>query len=109
LTTPASADLAELILRDAAEIQMEDVAFKQKRHRKEGRRGQYPEQPLYTLRDVERTLPLLRGVDYGRSVPLGPRASATFHDAGHILGSAMFELAVFEDDASRRIIFSTPP
>ena len=38
ITTSASADLVELVLRDAAEIQAEDAAFKEKRHRKEGRR-----------------------------------------------------------------------
>ena len=55
----ASADLVELVLRDAAEIQAEDAAFKEKRHRKEGRRGRRPVKPLYTMRDVDRTLPLL--------------------------------------------------
>ena len=42
LATPATVDLAELVLRDSAHIQAEDAAFKQKRHRKEGRRGNYP-------------------------------------------------------------------
>ncbi len=45
LTTSASADLAELILRDSAEIQTEDAAYKKRRHRKEGRRGKHPEMP----------------------------------------------------------------
>ena len=40
--TAASADLIAVVLRDAAKIQMEDAAFKQKRHRKEGRKGRYP-------------------------------------------------------------------
>ena len=47
---PPSADLVELVLRDSAEIQAEDAAFKRKRHRKEGRQGQYPVKPLYTER-----------------------------------------------------------
>ena len=55
MTTSASADLVELVLRDAAEIQAEDAAFKEKRHRKEGRRGGRPVKPLYTIRDVDRT------------------------------------------------------
>ena len=68
ITTSASADLVELVLRDAAEIQAEDAAFKEKRHRKEGRRGASPVKPLYTLKDVERTLPLLEAVPYDRPV-----------------------------------------
>ena len=57
--TWASADLAAVVLRDSAQIQAEDAAFKQKRHRKEGREGQHPVKPLYTDKDVDRTLPLL--------------------------------------------------
>ena len=72
IATSASADLVELVLRDAAEIQMEDAAFKQKRHRKEGRRDERPVRPLYTLADVERTLPLLQPVP-----TTGPSGSAT--------------------------------
>ena len=46
ITTFASADLVELVLRDAAQIQAEDAAFKEKRHRKEGRKNQRPVKPL---------------------------------------------------------------
>jgi len=48
--------------------------------------------PLYTLRDVERTLPLLDAVPYDRPVKVNGHVQAVFHDAGHILGSAMIEL-----------------
>ncbi|MGA2065893.1 MAG: MBL fold metallo-hydrolase [Thermoguttaceae bacterium] len=106
LATPATVDLARLVLCDSAQIQAEDAAFKAKRHRREGRRGPYPEKPLYTLADVQRTLPLIEAVPYGRAVPLGGGAGATFHQAGHILGSAMIELAVALGDVSRRVIFS---
>jgi len=104
--TPPSADLVGLVLRDSAEIQMEDAAFKQKRHRKEGRKGKYPEQPLYTMRDVDRTLPLVQPVPYGQPVRINDHATAVFHDAGHILGSAMIDLEVRHNGRQRRVIFS---
>jgi metallo-beta-lactamase family protein len=94
IATSASADLVELVLRDAAEIQMEDAAFKEKRHRKEGRRGDKPVKPLYTLHDVECTIPLLESVPYDRSTRITDGVHAVFHDAGHILGSAMIELRI---------------
>ncbi len=94
ITTAASADLVELVLKDAAEIQAEDAAFKQKRHRKEGRRGKYPIKPLFSFKDVDRTLPLLHTAEYGQEYKINDRVSAVFHDAGHILGSAMIELLV---------------
>ncbi len=106
ITTGASADLVKLILRDSANIQAEDAAYKKRRHRKEGRRGKYPVKPLYTLRDVERTLPLLHRAAYEEVVPVGDDLSVVFHDAGHILGSAMIELRLRENGQPRRLIFS---
>jgi metallo-beta-lactamase family protein len=106
LTTFASADLVELVLRDAAEIQAEDAAFKNKRHRKEGRRGKQPVKPLYTLHDVERTLALLESAGYDQPVRINEHVQALFHDAGHILGSAMIELRVSDHGEPRRIVFT---
>ena len=104
--TPPSVDLAEIILRDAAHIQMEDAAFKKKRHRKEGRAGRHPEIPLYTDQDAAEALTLFRAAPYGESVRINDAFSVTFHEAGHILGSAMLELICTEDGRSRRLIFS---
>jgi metallo-beta-lactamase family protein len=104
--TSASADLVELVLRDSAEIQEEDAAYKQKRHRREGRQGKHPEIPLYTVKDVERALPHLEKAAYGEPVELGDGVRATFHDAGHILGSANVEIRVAGGGGPRRILFS---
>jgi metallo-beta-lactamase family protein len=106
ITTSASADLVELVLRDAAEIQAEDAAFKEKRHRKEGRRGKYPVKPLFSFKDVDRTLPLLRSTAYNQEYKINKNVSAVFHDAGHILGSAIIELLVSDNGRPRRLIFT---
>jgi metallo-beta-lactamase family protein len=104
--TPASVPLADVLLRDAAEIQMEEAAYKQKRHAKEGRRSKYPYDPLFDTRDVERCLPLFRGVEYGQELRLGSQLSVRFFDAGHILGSAMLEFTSQNHQQPLRIIFS---
>jgi len=104
--TPATSDLAELVLNDAAEIQVEDAAFKRKRHRKEGRRGQHPEIPLFTVQEVRKTVPLFEAVPYGEPVRINDRVRAFFHDAGHILGSAILGIEVSENGATRRVVFS---
>ncbi|MBM4089596.1 MAG: MBL fold metallo-hydrolase [Planctomycetes bacterium] len=104
--TPPSVELAEIVLRDSAHIQTEDARFKLKRHAKEGRQGKHPVVPLYVESDVERVLPYLRGVPYNTPLAIGESVSVTFHDAGHILGSAMPEFRVREREGERRVIFS---
>ena len=51
--TQATAEIAQIILLDAAKLQEEDAIYKAKRHKREGRRGPFPEIPLYTLEDAE--------------------------------------------------------
>ncbi len=104
--TSATCDLAEMILQDSAEIQVEDTAYKRKRHYREGRHGPHPEVPLYTPAEVRRTVKYFRPVPYGQPVPVAETVTAVFHDAGHILGSAMIELQVQEVGSKQRIIFT---
>ncbi len=106
VTTAATADLLPIVLGDAARIQEEDAAAKKKRHAKEGRRGPHEEVPLYTTDDVERTLALVEVVPYGRIRKIGEGLSVLFHDAGHILGSAMIEVRSGSGSGARSLIFS---
>ena len=104
--THPTVDLSEVILRDSAKIQQEDAAYKKKRHEREGRKGKYPEKALYVEDDVIQTLPLLNGVPYETLWRVTDSVSVVFHDAGHILGSAMLEVVVAENGSTRRVIFS---
>ena len=106
LSTAASVELAKIILEDAAKIQQEDAEFKRKRHAREGRKGPRPIEPLYTDRDVKTMLPLFEAVSYGEAVALGDSVSVTYHDAGHILGSAMLQIGVGKGERARTIVFS---
>ncbi len=104
--TAATVDLAEIVLEDSAEIQVEDAAYKRKRHRREGRRGKHPEIPLYTPQAARRAMRRFEPVRYGRPVQLPGGVKVVFHDAGHILGSAMIEVVAPAEDGPRRIVFS---
>ena len=106
LTTSASAELCRIVLMDSARIQEEDAAFKKKRHKREGRKGPYPEIPLYSVEDAKNTFPLLRVLDYKASLQLNDKVSVIFHDAGHILGAAMVEIHVKENGKLKKLIFS---
>jgi metallo-beta-lactamase family protein len=104
--TPATADITKIILLDSAHIQEEDAAYKIKRHNREGRKGPFPEIPLYTTADAEATFPLFNQVEYDKTVEIAPGIEATFYDAGHVLGSAMIRLRVIQGEEKRSIIFS---
>jgi len=107
LTTPASAEIAPIVLHDAARILEEEAAFKKKRHQKEGRRGPFPEVPLFTTADVDKVIPLIETVAYDEPVEFG-NLSATFREAGHILGSAMIEVEMGRpgEPGFKTIVFS---
>jgi metallo-beta-lactamase family protein len=104
--TGATADIAEIILRDAAKLQEEDAAFKLKRHQREGRKGPHPEMPLYTIPDAEAVMPHFSPVEYGRKIEIGNGTRVSFHDAGHVLGSSIVRVSVAKDGERRSILFS---
>jgi metallo-beta-lactamase family protein len=105
LTSP-SEDLLPIVLLDSARIHEEDASYKKKRHKREGRKGPYPEIPLYTVKDAERALPLAQEVPYNKSIPLKDQWEVRFHDAGHILGSAIIEVIVREKGRQETVLFS---
>ncbi len=104
--TAATAEIARIILLDAAHLQEEDAEYKRKRHRREGRRGPYPEDPLYTTADAQKTLSRFSPVRYRQPVKIGKKVHAVFHDAGHIFGSSMITLTSERKDQSTTVLFS---
>ena len=105
--TRATVELLEIVLRDAAKIQGEDVEYKRKRHQREGRKGgQHPPAVLFSDLDVDATLRLLQSVNYDESVKLNDAMKVTFRDAGHVIGSAMLDVQVQENGKSTRVVFS---
>jgi metallo-beta-lactamase family protein len=106
ICTPATADIAQIILMDSARIQEEDAAFKKKRHLRENKKSKFPEVPLYNMADVEACIPLFAPVEYNQPVTVAEGIEATFHDEGHVLGSSMIRLRFSGDGVKRSIVFS---
>jgi metallo-beta-lactamase family protein len=104
--TEATADIAQIILLDAAKLQEEDAAYKAKRHRKEGRRGPYPEIPLYTIEDAEAVEPHFAAVEYLSCVGIDSNVDGCYYEAGHVLGSAVININIRQDGKNHRLIFS---
>ena len=104
--TPATADIARIVMFDAAKIQEEDAVFKRQRHESEGRKSPFPEVPLYTAKDVEATVPLFETRDYEQPFALGDGLEVVFRNAGHILGSSSVYVRAGLNGDRRTVVFS---
>ena len=102
-STPATRDLCVAMLQDSGHIQEQDTAYV---NRKRARDGLPPVEPLYTKHDAIEAVKQFVSINYHR--PFSPAAgvTATFLDAGHILGSAIVVLDIVEDQRQRRLVFS---
>ena len=100
--TLPTAEIAKTVLMDSARLQAEDAAFKIKRHERENRQGPNPVEPLFSINDVEQCCSHFSPVHYHQPLALANGVTATFTDAGHILGSASIHVRAKE----RSILFS---
>ncbi|MEA2708431.1 MAG: metallo-beta-lactamase family protein [Phycisphaerales bacterium] len=104
--TPASAEVARIVLMDAAKIQEEDADYLNRRERAPGEEAV---EPLYRSTDASAVLKLWKRVKYGQRTEIGNGVSFTFFDAGHILGSAYVVLEWNENGAGgggKRLLFT---
>jgi metallo-beta-lactamase family protein len=100
--TAATADVTGIILRDSAHLQAEDFArFMRHVHGNEVHR-----EPLYSVDDVERTLPRLTPLDYNEVKTIAEGIGIKLIDAGHILGAASVQMTVSDGDRTVTIVFS---
>ena len=101
-TTAATIDLLKVMLLDSAHIQEKEAEWQLRhRHRRSvSMRG--ASQPLYTVTQAMAALQHLRPVGYGEAFSPHAEISVCFHDAGHILGSAMIEITA----NGKKLVFS---
>jgi len=102
-TSPPTARLGDIMLRDSGHIQEADVAFINKKNL---RHGLALLEPLYTLADAEDVAPLFRPIHYDQPFQPVPGITARLVEAGHILGSAAIVLDVEENGRRFRFWFS---
>ena len=95
--TEATIRLAEIVLRDAGKLQEQSV--------KDALKGGYSKhetpEALYTMDDVEETLPLFRRVEWNTDVDV-EGVTARWVRSAHILGSASIHVTIGE----RTVLFS---
>jgi metallo-beta-lactamase family protein len=101
-STPATRELCEISLEDAAHLQEEDARFANKK----GFSKHSVALPLFNLEDAQRAIGHLRSVPYEEELVLPGEIKIHFRDAGHILGSAIVEAAFPAEGRPLRIVFS---
>ena len=98
-------NLCAIMLRDSAKIQHYDIEYLNKKRAKQ---KLPPLQPIYSLADAVDSLKQFVGIGYERPYQIRPGITLTFYDAGHILGSAIVGLDIFDEERGRevRLVFS---
>ena len=101
--TPATKDLASVLMEDSAGIQESDVKFENK---KRSLLGLPYLKPLYTTEDALIAAERFETVDYDTWHNIDEQISFCYTDAGHIIGSAAVHLRIKENDKTVTLTFS---
>ncbi len=103
--TPATRDLAAVMLEDAAMIQESDA-----RHINRAIERDHADmdrvEPLYSREDVVRVLERMISVPYHQRIAIADGVHMTFLDAGHVLGSAITVLDIDDVGENKRVVFT---
>jgi metallo-beta-lactamase family protein len=102
--TPPTRDLCSVMLRDAALIQQQDARYINKHNQRDGSRERV--EPLFDVEDAQRAVGRMISLPLHRPIDIAPGVRLTFHDAGHVLGSALVVLDLNERGRSLRLLFS---
>jgi len=102
--TPATRDIASLVMMDSAKIQARDAIYLKNQAQKKGEEFNW--QPLYDEKDAIQATEQIISVPYKRPIFIGNGITLELYDAGHILGSAMVFLSVKKNGKERKILFS---
>ena len=101
--TPATVQLAKVLLEDSAEIQEDDVKYVNKRRAADG----LPYvKPLYTKDEADASYNHFREVEYNNWTKVDEYVQVLFTDAGHIIGSAAVHLKIIENGVVSVLSFS---
>lgn len=102
--TPATLELAKLLLLDSARIQEHDIEYM---NRKRKRDGKEPLEALYTEDDAKKCFDKFVAFPHNEAFTIFNDVEVLFTEAGHIVGSAVVNLAITEKSGKiTRVTFS---
>ncbi|MFO0843110.1 MAG: MBL fold metallo-hydrolase [Gemmataceae bacterium] len=100
--TPATRDLIEVMLADAARVQEDDAHV----GAVVGGPRAAERRPLFTRQDAGETVDRCVAVDYGQPHAINADVQLRFTDSGHLLGSAIVSLTLLHGGKERRVTFT---
>ena len=107
ISTAATAELARLVMVDSAHLQEEDARYRLKKAKNHRSGKDQPIAPLYSLIDALNCISHFgRTARYDQPIEIAKGISATFVNAGHILGSACVFLQLTENARQTSVLFS---
>lgn len=101
--TPATKDLAAILMADSAGIQENDLKFVNKTRAAQGK--SYVS-PLYVMEDAVKAVEHFVVVDYGKWFIIDENVQFMYLDAGHIIGSTTVHLKINENGKETHLTFS---
>ncbi len=90
--TPATRDLANLVMMDSARIQARDAEYLAKRAAKKGEKFNW--KPMFDEKDCTKAANQIITLSYNRKMYISPDVELEFYDAGHIMGSSFAYITV---------------
>lgn len=100
--TAPTADLMEIMLLDSAKLQEEEAEYA----RKKGYSKHENPEPLYGEKDARQVFPLFQIHPYQKRFSIHKNIEVIFHDAGHLLGSAITEIFIKGREQTKKLVFS---
>jgi len=100
--TPSTGDLMEIMLLDSAKLQEEEAEYAKRK----GFSKHAEPKPLYSEDDARMVFPLMKRFRYKQRFKIHPRIEVVYHDAGHLLGSAITEIFIRGDNQTKKLVFS---
>ena len=106
--TDATADLLDVMLKDSAYIHEKEAEWKNEKAKRAGK--EFRIEPLYKIDDALAALTLVKPILYDQLIEINDQMKIVFNEAGHILGSAIIELWVDDQEPKgekiSKIVFS---
>ncbi|MBE5867907.1 MAG: MBL fold metallo-hydrolase [Lachnospiraceae bacterium] len=103
-TTEATADLADIMLRDCAHIQTMEAEWKNRKAKRSP--GKALVEPEFTMEDAEGIIDSIVACSYDQIIEICEGVKIRFTDIGHLLGSASIEVWLTEGNTTKKIVFS---